>query len=143
MSIARATAFLINGIELRLMVQSPQRRERMHPGGRNRPVNCVNVALNGETLAALGTASGEHLTSAAGRHASTESVRAFAMQVTRLIRALHVSFRLERGTKRYVGPPKMRGGRVRIEYLSVKRIARRGSDEIVAFSLWITRSMSV
>ena len=47
------------------------------------------MCLDGETLAALGAATSEHLTAALGGHTSTEAVGLGALALVRLIRTLH------------------------------------------------------
>ena len=53
-------------------------------------------ASDRETLAALGAATGQHQAAALGGHARTEAVGSLAMQVARLICALHVRLRSSR-----------------------------------------------
>ena len=76
-----------------MKVAASEVRERSAiEGGFEQAELARDADLHAETLTALGSATSEHQPAATGGHAGTKSVRALAVYVAGLIRALHGRF---------------------------------------------------
>ena len=112
---------------------------------------------NRESLATFGTPAGQHEAAALRSHACAKTMRALAVQIARLIRALHGKPRgksPQADEKQGQKGCKERGVRVRSDLWSVKQTATSPHEvhqgvsvdfvaENAAFGLWITLSAAV
>lgn len=147
-SIGRAARITIDAIEFGFLPEALRRFER--------PCSSLQVEIqaacalertgtdsDSQTLATFRAAPGENQTARSGCHARAKAVRAFTMQVARLVSTLHAGSRRKAALKQTHGGGKRRAARVRSDSRSVKHARSSCRQKDRAPRLWITRGATV